>query len=396
MSSSSQPYWALSSVYFFYFASLGILMPYLGLYLQSLGYVAAQIGLVFASIQGTKIIAPNIWAWISGGRQEIIKMVRLAALLSVVFFSFMLMNNTLMTIIIISFLFSFFWNALLSQFEVVTLNLLGDETESYGKIRLWGSIGFILAVAGGGWVLDFIGLKHWPVITLVILSLVVLASMFVRGDQRVNTSKAEGSMLSLLKNKQTIAFFIILFLIQASHGPYYSFFSISLNEIGFTETEVGLLWSLGVIAEIVLFMLMQRILNYLSLRNVLLISILLTIVRWLIMGWFLNNMTMLIIAQTLHAVSFGAFHLVGIQFVHKHFTGDNQVKGQALYSSIGFGVGGMCGSLIAGYFWALIGHEWVFTIAAGLSVLALYVAWQWVHFHHFTNKIIIDVGRSQE
>ena len=140
MSSSSQPYWALSSVYFFYFASLGILMPYLGLYLQSLGYVAAQIGLVFASIQGTKIIAPNIWAWISGGRQEIIKMVRLAALLSVVFFSFMLMNNTLMTIIIISFLFSFFWNALLSQFEVVTLNLLGDETESYGKIRLWGCL----------------------------------------------------------------------------------------------------------------------------------------------------------------------------------------------------------------------------------------------------------------
>jgi PPP family 3-phenylpropionic acid transporter len=107
MSSTSRPYWPLSSVYFFYFASLGVLMPYLGLYLQSLGYVAAQIGLVFATIQGTKIIAPNIWAWFSGSRQESIKMVRLAALLSAVFFSFMLMNNTLIIIIVISFLFSF-------------------------------------------------------------------------------------------------------------------------------------------------------------------------------------------------------------------------------------------------------------------------------------------------
>jgi PPP family 3-phenylpropionic acid transporter len=284
--------------------------------------------------------------------------------------------------------------ALLSQFEVVTLNLLGNETDGYGKVRLWGSIGFILAVVGGGWVLDSIGLKHWPVITLVILSLVVLTSLFVRCEQQNNLPRAEGSMFSLLKNKQIIAFFIILFLIQASHGPYYSFFSISLHEMGFTETGVGLLWSLGVIAEIVLFMLMQRILKFVSLRNVLLISILLTTVRWLIMAWFLDNMAMLIIAQILHAVSFGAFHLVGIQFIHKHFTGVNQTKGQALYSSVGFGVGGMCGSLIAGYFWELIGHEWVFTIAAGLSVLALYVAWQWVHFHNFTNKIIIEVGRS--
>lgn len=371
-------------------------MPYLGLYLQSLGYVAAQVGLVFATIQGTKIIAPNIWAWLSKAWHERMAMVRLAALLSVVSFSFLLMNNTLLTIIVISFWFSFFWNALLPQFEVVTLNLLGRESANYGRVRLWGSVGFIIAVAGGGWALDVIGLKYWPVITLIILGLVLVASLFVSGTEQLGAKKIQVPMVSLLKDKQIIAFFIILFLIQASHGPYYSFFSISLHEQGYSETEVGQFWSLGVIAEIVLFMLMHHVLKYVSLRHVLLISILLTVVRWLSMAWFLDNMVLLIMAQVLHAVSFGAFHLVCIQLVHRHFQGENQVKGQALYSSVGFGAGGMGGSLFAGYFWEEIGHEWVFTMAAVLSVLALFVAWKWVHFGYSSNKTIVDTGRFQE
>lgn len=383
-------------MYFFYFASLGILLPYLGLYLQSLGYVAAQVGLVFAVIQGTKIIAPNIWAWLSNVQHGGMSMVRLAALLSCMAFSLMLLSNSLMTIIIISFLFSFFWNALLPQFEVVTLNLLGDATASYGRIRLWGSVGFIVAVTGGGWLLETVGLEYWPHITLLILGLVLSACFFVKSAERTTLSTSSTSMKSVLMDKQIIAFFTVLFLLQASHGPYYSFFSIVLNEQGYTESQVGQFWSLGVIAEIVLFLIMHHVLKQVSLRGALLISILLTMTRWLLMAWFVDSLPVLIIAQVLHAISFGAFHLICIQLVHQHFRGEHQIKGQALYSSIGFGAGGMCGSLLAGYFWEAIGQEWVFTIAAGISVVAYFVALKWIHPDEYPKKRLVEMGRFQE
>jgi len=372
------PYWRLSSVYFFYFATLGVFMPYLGLYLTSLGFAAAQIGIVIAVIQGTKIVAPNIWARLAGRFSNRMLMVQIAAFLSVAAFSFMLFHETLWAILIVCFAFSFFWNAMLPQFESVTLTKLSGNTNVYSSIRLWGSVGFIVTVLCVGYVLELTGLDKWPWLVCFCLLLIFASSLSLSEQGRPRYSQKNSSIAALLKQKKIIAFLLVVFLVQASHGAYYAFFSILLEQLNYNETEIGWFWSLGVLAEIIIFVVIQRFFHHVSLRLVLLLSVFLTVIRWLLIGWLADSLPVLLVAQVLHAASFGAFHVVGIQLTHRYFQGGTQDKGQALYSSVGFGAGGMFGSLISGFLWDSLGQAYVFTIAALLSAVAFYIAWVWV------------------
>jgi len=376
------PYWRLSGFYFFYFASLGAFMPYLGLYLTSLGYMAAQVGLVFAVIQGTKLISPSVLAWLSAGFGDRMRLVQLASLVSAVSYSCFLFEQSFTGIVLVTFVYSFFLNAMLPQFESITLTKLGQETNLYSGIRLWGSVGFVVAVAGTGYILNLTSLSDWPILVALCLIMIFLSSLLLSEKGRRKPKKAGPTICSILKQRKVIAFFMVVFLIQASHGAYYAFFSILLSKLNYSEGEIGQLWSLGVIAEIALFMVIKKLLHHVSLRWVLLISILLTVIRWLIIAWLSESIGALIFAQLLHAASFGSFHVVCIQLTHHYFKGAAQDKGQALYGSVGYGAGGIVGGLIAGFLWDGFGSEWVFTIASLLSLLALFVAWRWVERHN--------------
>jgi len=378
LSQQKLPYWQLSGFYFFYFASLGALMPYLGLYLKSIGYVAAQVGVVFAVMQGTKLVAPSILAWLSAGFNDRMRLVQIASLVAVIAYACLLFEQDFAGILMVTFVFSFFWNAMLPQFESITLTKLGHQTNLYSGIRLWGSVGFIVTVAGAGYLLNTMGLDEWPLLVSLCLAMIFLSSLLLSEKGRKKHQKGGPAIYSILMKKKVIAFFLVVFLIQASHGAYYAFFSILLSKLNYSETEIGQFWSLGVLAEIVLFIAIQRVFQHISLRSVLLFSILLTVIRWLIIAWLAESLTALIIAQVLHAASFGAFHVVCIQLTHHYFKGATQDKGQALYASIGYGAGGMFGGLIAGFLWDEFGAAWVFTMASLLASVALLVAWNWV------------------
>jgi PPP family 3-phenylpropionic acid transporter len=378
LSNKALPYWRLSGFYFFYFASLGALMPYLGLYLKSLGLVAAQIGVVFAVMQGTKLVSPSILAWLSNGFNERMRLIQMAALISTLAFSFLLFQQDFLEIVLIAFVFSFFWNAMLPQFESITLTKLGRATGAYSGIRLWGSVGFIITVAGVGFVLDATDLANWPVLVCVCLAAIFLSSVLLSEKRSNQPEKGGQSLKCILRQKKVIAFFLVVFLIQASHGAYYAFFSILLDKLNYDETQIGQLWSLGVLAEIALFIVIQRVFKHVSLHSVLMLSVFLTVIRWLMIAWFSESLLVLLLAQLLHAASFGAFHVVCIQLAHRYFQGTAHDKGQALYSSVGYGAGGMVGGLMAGLLWDDFGAAWVFTAASILSALALWITWKWL------------------
>jgi PPP family 3-phenylpropionic acid transporter len=378
MRDNQLPYWRLSNFYFFYFASLGALMPYLGLYLQSIGYSAWYVGLIIAVVQGTKIIAPNIWGWICDVKQNRMRVIQLGALISSLIFSFIFLEPELPLFILVMFGFSFFWNAIIPQFEAVTFTFLGKQTHEYSRIRVWGSIGFIFSVVSTGFLLDEFGMNAFMVIVLSLLTGIWFATLVVKERPTSESKKATSHIKEVLFNKPVIAFFVMCFLIQASHAPYYSFFSIYLGDQGYSKSIVGQFWSLGVIAEIILFFVMHHLTKRITLRRILLLSLCLTVLRWLLIGWCVDNLFLLLFAQLLHAASFGAFHVAAIQLVHKYFKDENQGRGQALFSSAGYGAGGMCGSLMAGYLWDSVGPSWVFTIAALLSLIAFVIAWLYV------------------
>ena len=375
---TTTPYWRLSGFYFFYFASLGVFVPYWGLYLQWHGFLAQEIGELTAIFLGTRIIAPNIWGWIADHHGQRMKIVRSASIIGTVFFSAILLNNSYLWIAVVMLLFSIFWNATLPQFEANTLQHLGEQTHHYSKIRLWGSIGFIIAVSILGVLFETISIEAMPIALIITMTGIFLVSITVPESAARHLSLDHQPLKKLLKQPRVLAFFAICFLTLLSHGPYYTFYTIYLEQHGYSKTLIGQLWALGVIAEIVIFLLMHRWLPKYGIRFVLIISLILSTCRWLLIGFFPQNLSLLLFAQLLHAASFGSFHAAAIALVHQHFTGKNQARGQALYSSIGFGAGGVLGSLLSGYFWLSPGPTMTFFFAAMATLLATLIALRWL------------------
>ncbi|BAN69142.1 MFS transporter [endosymbiont of unidentified scaly snail isolate Monju] len=370
------PYWRLSSFYFFYFAVLGILVPYWGLFLQHRGFDAMAIGQLMAILMATKIVAPNLWGWLGDYLGHRMMIVRAASLASVLVFGLMFVVRDFWAVALAMALYSFFWNASLPQFEVITLNYLGDRATRYARIRAWGSIGFIIAVVALGVLVDRAGTAVVLPSVMVIFVSIWLTSLTVRDPDPEPHPAQQVSLGSLLRQPPVIAFFVAVMLMQASHGPYYTFYSIYMEDHGYSKTLIGQLWALGVLAEVAIFMVMHRLLERFEAARVLVASLGLATLRWLLIGYLPGSVVALLFAQLLHAATFGTFHGAAIDLVHRQFPGRLQGRGQALYSSLSFGVGGAIGSLASGLAWDALGPATSFLLAALTALLGALVVWK--------------------
>jgi PPP family 3-phenylpropionic acid transporter len=376
------PYWRLSSFYFFYFASLGALVPFWGLFLREQGFGALEIGQLMAIIMATKIVAPNIWGWIADHTGRRVHIVQLASLLALLVFLGVFFAHGFWTLALVMTLFSFFWNASIPQMEAVTFNHLGPRIHRYSTIRLWGSIGFIITVTALGQALEWTDTSLVPQVVLVLYLGIWLSSLMVPEYQGGHPTDHAGRIWGLLKRPEVMAFFFACFMLQASHGAYYAFYSIYLQDQGYSKTLIGGLWALGVIIEVLMFLIMHRLLQRFGARRVLIASLALAVVRWLLIGVFPEQLWILIFAQLLHAATFGTFHASSIHLVHHYFTGRFQVRGQGLYSSLSYGAGGALGALASGYLWSGAGPLSTFAVASGMALLGTLAAWAWVDREH--------------
>jgi len=368
------PYWRLSGFYFFYFALLGAWLPYWSLYLQDLGHSAQTIGLLASIVAGTKIIAPNLWGWMADRTNQRLRIIRWGSFLAFIGFLGIFISQEFWPLVIIVSVFSFFWNAILAQFEVVTLHHLGERFRYYTRIRLWGSIGFILAVDVLGLVFDWWSLSLFPFVLSILLSGIWLSSLIVSERTQAKTHEEINGLAAIVKQAPVLVFFIACFLMQVSHGPYYTFYSVYLESYGYSTGMIGFLWSLGVISEVVLFVFMPRLLARFSLRQILLATLSFSVMRWLMIGYFPDNLMVLIPAQCLHAATFGSFHAVAIEIIRRYFQHGHQGQGQALYSALSFGAGGALGAYVSGLLWdtnPLI----PFILASGASLLAFIIVY---------------------
>ena len=381
------PYWRLSSFYLCYFAALGCYVPYWSLFLKDSGFNAAEIGELSALLVGTKIISPNLWGWIADHSRKNLPIIRWTSLLAAVFFAGFFTVQGYQQFAVITIAFGFFWNAPLPLYEAATLAHLHADSYRYSKIRLWGSIGFIVAVTSLGKMLDFQPIVLVPVGITGLLVLTWLSALatpeVIIAAHEINPVK----IASILKKPEVIAFLLVYVLIQIGHTPYYVFYSLYLKEHFYSTASTGLLWSLGVIAEIVLFVLMKRLLLRISLRGILLTSLAFSALRWLMIGAYVDKPLLLIVAQLLHAASFGGVHITAIHFVHQYFDRQHQGKGQALYHSLSFGLGGMLGSLLSGYYWEIAGSHVVYNAAAICCGFAYLITYRWVGRENYLLKL---------
>ncbi|MBD3610581.1 MAG: MFS transporter [Gammaproteobacteria bacterium] len=376
------PYWRLSSYYFFYFASLGALIPYWGLYLKSLDFSAQQIGELMAVVMATKIISPNIWGWIADHTGKRMAIVRLGSLLSILCFAAVFVNQTYFWLMAAMLLFSFFWNATLPQFEATTLHHLGDAQHRYSSIRLWGSVGFIIAVAILGWALQTTDIAWLPWVIVVLFGFIWLSALVVPEKSAGHLALDHESLSAVLKRPEVRSLLLACFLMQAGHGTYYTFYSIYMEGHGYSRTVIGQLWALGVAAEVGLFLVMHRLVPRFGLIPLLKASFIIAAVRWMMIASWPGELYLMLIAQILHAATFGIYHATAIALIYKYFPGMHQGKGQALYSSLSFGAGGAIGALYSGYIWERVGSSEAFIIAAIVSVMGWYILMK--------NKAVID------
>ncbi len=374
----SKLYLQLSAFYFFYFAVLGVLVPYWGLYLKSLGFTPVQIGSLMALLMVSRIVAPNVWGWIADHHHSRLSVVRTASLLTVLAFAGVFFGTGFWWLAAVMGVFSFFWHASLPVLEVLTLNHLGARGGSYGRVRLWGSIGFIASVVALGPVIDAYG-PWWVLPTMLLLLLGVwVCSLVITDGQATGRIEAPTSFLKFILRPEVMAFLVAGFFMQVSHGPYYTFYSIYLESFSYSKTVIGVLWALAVVCEIGVFLVMPRLFAHVTLRQMLAASFALAAARWLMIGFFPESLTVLVLAQVLHAATFGTFHAAGMQATSRFFTGRHQHRGQALYGTACFGVGGAVGSFYSGQLWSPLGPAAVYSIAAVAAAIAFLIAVYWI------------------
>ncbi|WP_122413461.1 MFS transporter [Pseudomonas viridiflava] len=364
------PYWRLSGFYLCYFALLGSSAPFMALYLHHLGFSSARIGELIAIPMLMRCVAPNLWGWLGDYTGRRLAIVRFGAVCTLLAFSLILLDHSYAWLAMVMALYAFFWHAILPQFEVITLAHLQGQTARYSQIRLWGSIGFILAVVVLGRLLEWFSLDLFPHMLLTVMAGIAISSWWVPNAQPAVSSRPsdEGGFLRQLSRPGVLAFYLSVALMLLSHGPYYTFLTLHLEALGYSRSLIGVLWSVGVVAEVLMFMVMSRVLQRFSVRQVLLASFLLAAVRWLLLGAFAEHLLVLLVAQVMHAATFGSFHAAAIHFVQRSFGPRQQGQGQALYAALS-GVGGAFGALYSGYSWTALGPFWTFAIAS-LAALA--------------------------
>ena len=367
----------IAAFYFAYFCYLGAYAPFFTLYLAGEGYSAGEIATIQALPQFVRIFAPMAWGWLSdvtGSRRGVVAFSCALTTLAIGMLFFVSgFFQTALTVAAIGMCSA----AVLSIVDALTFSVLGARTDRYGPIRLWGSVGFILAVLATGALLDTAPVAKliWVLCGLCLVTLVV--SLGLPSPPVEHSAHVKGSLASILKRPEVIAFFAACTLMTVAHGALYVFYSIYLVEHGYSKTMVGLMWMLGVLAEIIVFVAMPSLVRRFSLKAILLASFVAAGVRFAGIGWGVEWLAVLVVAQLLHAATFGSFHAASIAAVHRLFAGPLQVRGQALYMSICYGLGGMTGTLLAGAAWERLGAPLTFGVSAlvGLWGAGL-VAWR--------------------
>ena len=367
----------LSAWYFWYFAFVGAFQPYFALYLQSIGLSAGRIAVLMSLGQFMRLLAPLLWSWLadSGGRRLRIVVVSTAA--SLASFSVVFLTQEFVGLLVGMAVLHFFWSASLPLVEALTLGHLAASPERYGRIRLWGSVGFIAAVMGVGWLLDSlpIGSQLW---VCWVLLLGTFLSTLTLAEVRAHAGQVAGSILDVLRQRKVAFLFAAGLLMTAAHGALYVFYSIHLVAHGYGKTLVGLLWTLGVVAEIVVFLLMPRISVRVSMRWILLACFALAVLRFVLIGWTVEFIGFLVFAQLLHGASFGAHHAATMAALNRWFVPGQQARAQALYGSVAYGAGGMGGALLAGALWDSLGPGITFSAASLLALIGMILVWRGV------------------
>jgi PPP family 3-phenylpropionic acid transporter len=367
----------LGAFFFAYFALAGLLAPYLPLWFSHRGLTGAEIGVLVAIGQGMRVVGPNLWGWLADHGAQRIRILRATSVALALSFAGFLVPGGFGWLAAVMFALNFFMTAQMPVAEaLVATRLRGDPhvARRYGRLRVWGSIGFVVVVLAAGPLFDLVGIAWAPALGLVLTALLVAAGFHVREALPSAGHVEHVSVRRRLREPRVRWFLASAALMVFAHGTYYSYFSLYLYQLGYSKAAIGVYWVAGVLLEIVFFYTQGRFFARFGIYPLLAASFVLAVLRFALIGELAAWWWVLLVAQLLHAVTFAVHHSASVLLIQRWFGGRAAARGQALYISLAYGVGGTSGALVAAALWTGLGPRAAFlgaSLAAALGWWAL-------------------------
>ena len=366
--------------FFAYYGYVGIFSPYASLFFEERGLSAAQIGVLMSLLQVMRIFGPNVWGWVADHRSQRVAVLRVTSLAAVISFCGMFFGQTFAYFFAVMVIVNLFTSAQGPLSEALMLSAMRGDLTHYGRLRLWGSVGFIFSVMAAGQLLDWYSVELMPWLALIMLAMVSVVTLRMREEAPIVHRSDSPSVMSVLRKREVWSFFTSTFLMVAAHASLYVYYSLYLSQIGYSKTVIGLMWSLGVIAEIIFFFYQEPLFKRFGVKNLMFISLAIGVIRFLMIAFGAQSLVLLLIAQVLHAATFGVHHSSSVATLQRWFSGPLQARGQALFISISYGLGGTLGGLLLSACWDTFGAQLVYVIAAlmsGCGLVAAVLSYRW-------------------
>ena len=359
--------WVLAAQYFLYFGVMGIHLPFFNLYCFQIGFNGWQIGTLSAARSIVLILFSITWSVMADrfqGRRTIYLLCNFA---SAALWGLFLLTSQFHWMLAITIIYGIFYAPLISFLEAFAMDMLGQGKKRYGRMRAWGSLAFITVVLVLGRIIDLYSVK-------IIISLIFAGSWIQAitslGLPRHSPSQIQprGQGLLTLLRPKVLIFLSCAFLMLVSHGAYYAFFSIHLNELGFDNFFIGLSWSIAVGAEIIAMFFSERIFGRFRYQSVLAFSFAVAVLRW---GglWVTDSALGILVLQVTHAITYAAFHMASILYMDALAPADTKTISQAVNNAVTYGLGLMVGFFISGALYEHIGSFALFAVSSGVALL---------------------------
>ncbi|MDP2863977.1 MAG: MFS transporter [Desulfobacterales bacterium] len=357
----------LASQYFLYFGVMGIFLPYFNLYCYKLGFTGFQIGVLSASRSVVMVLSPLLLGALADRFHARKPIYLLCHFLSSAVWCFYLFTSDFWMMLIITVGYTVFYSPIISFLEAFTIDILGSRKKSYGSIRVWGTVAFIVTVFSLGKILDIYPIGIILPLILAGSAIHALFAIKIPDIKPKNNKPFLREARALLKKRQVILFLSSAFLMLVSHGAYYGFFSIHLENIGYGRTFIGAAWAVASIAEILVMINSDRIFKRFSIKNVIIFSFITAVARWLTLS-AVKSPALILLSQTFHAVTYGAFHVSSILYIDSMTSDETKTLGQSLNNAVTYGLGLMVGFFASGWLYGKAGSPALFALS---SLIAL-------------------------
>ncbi|MFZ9665957.1 MAG: MFS transporter, partial [Limnohabitans sp.] len=328
----------------------------------------------------TRTFAPYVWGWLSDHTGDRVRLMRWSAGVALVMSLGLAWHESVAWIVVVLLLMFIHTSSMMPMAEAAMSHLVSAggqfDVRLYGRVRLWGSVGFLVTVIVAGAWFEQRGMQDFPALTWLTL-LAVNVSVWCLPHRPEVTQGAEDkpSVLPVLLQAHNLSFFASVFFHVLAHFSIYIFFSLYLDSLGYGKLMIGVLWGVSVVVEILAFYTQSRWLHHFSLTGWLLVCSAVMVVRMLMTAWGAESLLLMLVAQCLHALTFAVHHTACTAWLTRHFPERLRGRGQALYSTIGYGlagvVGAVGGSTLSGH-WGLQGVFWA---SVPVALLGTWFAW---------------------